>query len=579
MDGTGVIRYEFGDYSLLPSERLLLRGGEPVPLKPKVFDTLLTLVQHRRRLLSRDELIGLIWPGRIVEEGNLSQNIFTLRKLLGERPHEHRFIVTVPGQGYRFVAKVKEVLDEESASAPGSAGGGLKSLAVLPLKSLPPTEDESYLGLVIADTLITRLNSGSGISVRPTTAILKYTRTDEDPLKVGRELVVDVVVDGTVRWVGEKVRVNLQMVDVRTRETIWAGLFEAATDDLVRVEDSIAEQVVAALKVVVRGGGRRGRAPADIETYQTYVKGRFFWDKRTEEGLKVGLACAREVVAAEPDFALGHVGMADSYLLMGEYSYAAPEEAFPAALAAVQQALSLNPELGEAQASLAEYLFFYEWDWARAEEHYQRALRLSPDYATARHWYTWFLCAMGRFEEAAEQIRRAQMLDHGSIVLYTMVGMPFYFRGDYRRAIEQFRRTLEMDLSFGHVRYYLGSALAHSGRYEEAAAQFEEQIAADPIQQALGLLGYCYARSGRAGRAREMLARLDELEGRRHVSPYVRAFVHVGLGETGEALSQLEKTYERRSPWMVWLNVDPFFGSLRSEPRFVSLLDRLGFKR
>lgn len=572
------MRYEFGEYTLLLSERLLLRRGERVALKPKVFDTLLALVQNPGRLLSKEELIGLIWPDSFVEEGNLPQNIFTLRRTLGESPQDHRFIVTVPGSGYRFVARVREVGEGEDAGA--DARPPVRSLAVLPLRNLLPDGGSDYLGLVIADTLITQLSASGVISVRPTSTVLKYAEADSDPLEVGRKLLVDAVVDGTVRRSGDALKVNVQMVAVPGGETLWASRFEAAVGDFAVIEDAVAEQVAASLRLELeRGAGTspRRKAPKNLDIYQTYVKGRFFWEKRTEEGLRTALSAARAVLEAEPELPLGYLGMADSYLLMGEYLYLSPGEAFPPALAAARRALALDPALGEAHASLAEYTFFYCWDWAAAERYYKNAIRLSPDYATARHWYSWFLVAMGRFEEAADQIRQAQMIDPGSLTYNTIVGLPHYYMGRYEQAIKQFRSTLEVEPGYQYAHYYLGSALVHAGRYEEAVAEFETLVAVSPIQQAIALLGHCYAVSGHADAARRVLARLDELERQRFVSAYVRAFVHLGLGERARALALLERACDEQEPWVVYLNVDPFFRSLRGEPRFARLLARLKF--
>lgn len=576
------MRYEFDEYSLLTSERLLLRRGERVPLKPKVFDTLLALVQNPGRLLSKEELIRLIWPDSFVEVSNLSQNIFTLRRVLGESPQDHRFIVTVPGYGYRFVARVRELSEGDG---PGGAAAAevrppIRSLAVLPLKTLPPDAGNDYLGLVIADTLITQLGSSGIISVRPTSTVLKYAETGRDPLEVGRKLQVDAVLDGTIRRSGDTMRVNVQMLAVPGGETLWANRFEAAVADFAVIEDALAEQVAASLRVELeRGAGARlhRKTPKDIDVYQTYVKGRFFWDKRTEEGLRIALSSARAVLEAEPELPLGYIGLADSYLLMGEYLYLSPGEAFPPARAAARKALALDPALGEAHASMAEYAFFYGRDWAGAERYYRDAIKLSPDYATARHWYTWFLIAMSRYEDAAEQIRQAQMIDPGSLVLNTIVGLPYYYLGRYEQAIKQFRGTLEIEPNHHHARYYLGSALVHSDRPKEAVAEFEAMVAASPIQQAIALLGYCYAVSGRRDEAGRMLSRLDELGRHRFVAAYVRAFIHMGLGERGRALDQLERAYEEQEPWAAFLNVDPFFRGLRGEPRFTRLLERLRF--
>jgi DNA-binding winged helix-turn-helix (wHTH) protein/tetratricopeptide (TPR) repeat protein len=575
------VRYEFDEYSLLATERLLLKRGERVALKPKVFDTLLALVRNPGRLLSKEELIGLIWPDSFVEESNLSQNVFTLRKVLGESPQDHRFIVTVPGYGYRFVSRVREVAGEAGpgAGAETEARPPVGSLAVLPLKTLLPVAGDDYLGLVIADTLITQLGA-SGVTVRPTSTVLKYAEAERDPLEVGRTLRVDAVLDGTVRRTGDRLRVNVQLVASPGGQTLWANGFEASVSDFAAIEDAVAEQVAASLRVELeRGAGVRPRpkAPKDLDVYQTYVKGRFFWEKRTEEGVRVGLACARAVLEAQPELPLGYIGLADSYLLMGEFLYLSPQEAFPPAREAARKALALDPALGEAHASLAESTFFHERNWADAERYYRDAIKLSPDYAAAHHWYTWFLIAMGRYEDAAEQIGQAQMIDPGSLVHNTIVGLPHYYVGRYEQAIKQFRSTLEVEPGYQHARYYLGSALVHAGRHEEAISEFETMVAAEPIQQAVGLLGYCYAVAGRADDARATLSRLDELGRERFVSAYVRAFVHMGLGERERALEHLERACDEGEPWVVFLNVDPFFRDLRGEPRFGRLLERLRF--
>lgn len=306
--GEDFVRYEFDEYSLLTSERLLLRRGERVALKPKVFATLLALVQNPGRLLSKEELIGLIWPDSFVEENNLSQNIFTLRRVLGESPQDHRFVVTVPGYGYRFVAKVREIDEGEVPSGGLEAAevrSPVRSLAVLPLKSLPPDTGNDYLGLVIADTLITQLGASGVVSVRPTSTVLKYAETERDTLEVGRKLQVDAVLDGTVRRSGDAMKVNVQMLAVPGGETLWASRFEAAAADFAAIEDALAEQVAASLRIELERGASarpRRKSPKEIDVYQTYVKGRFFWDKRTEEGLRLALSSACAAWRRSPSY-------------------------------------------------------------------------------------------------------------------------------------------------------------------------------------------------------------------------------------------------------------------------------------
>lgn len=573
-------RFEFEDYVLLPSERLLKKNNEVVLLKPKVFDTLLTLVRHNGKLLSKEDLIQLIWEGRSVEEGNLSQYIFTLRKIFGENPHDHRFIVTIPGQGYRFVAKVFEVSEDSnrnySPETTRSAGRQIRSLAVLPLNYLRAQEDEDFFGLAAADTLITRLSTNRNISIRSTAAIIKYAYSKTDPIAIGRELNVDAIMSGTMIKCAEKIILNIQLTNIFNRELIWANKFEAAASNFLETHDQIAEQVAEALAIELHQNEKiQGNKPDNQEVYQTYLKGRYFWNKRSEAGLEKGLACAEEVIAAEPDFALGYIGIADSYLLLGEYLFAAPENVFPKARAAAEKALKITPGLAEGYASLAEYFFYYEKDWTKAEDFFRRAIKLNPTYACAIHWYTWLLFGMGRFDEALAQIEQAQHIDNSSILLSTIRGLPFYYKRDFDRAIIQFRRILEAAPELMHARYYLGSALVHAGDTEAAITEFKKCISAEPVQQAIALLGYCLAVSGDHLSARNQLRLLDEIEQRRYVSPYVRAIVHTGLDETRQALTLLERAFKENAAWIVWLAVDPFFDKLHNEPRFQNLLEKL----
>lgn len=287
------------------------------------------------------------------------------------------------------------------------------------------------------------------------------------------------------------------------------------------------------------------------------------------------MAYAEKVAAAEPDFPLGYIGIADSYLLLGEFLYLSPTAAFPPAREAAEQALRLETGLSEGFASLAEYFFYYERDWIQAEKYYRRAIEINPDYATARHWYTWFLCAMKRFDEALAQIEEAQKLDPNSLILSTIRGMPFYYKKQFERAITQFRSILEIEPDFTHARYYLGSSLAHVGQVADAIAEFEKISESEPMQQSFALLGYCYAVAGREREALTMLAKLDEIENQRYVSPYIRAFIHTGLGETEQALTLLEKAFEEKAAWLVWLNVDPFFARLHNQKRFKTIIGKL----
>ncbi|MBS1797985.1 MAG: winged helix-turn-helix domain-containing protein [Acidobacteria bacterium] len=583
--GNKVLRYEFENYALHPSERLLFRGGEPVPMKSKVFETLLTLVRNPGRLLTKDELMTEIWGSNFVEEANLTQNIFTLRKIFGEKPRDHRFIVTVPGRGYRFVAPVAPVVDANAAetfgtNAPPSAGRS-RSLAVLPLKFLFPreTDEKKYLGLAIADSLITQLSTSARFAVRSTEAVLKYAETEKDALAIGRELDVEVVLSGTLQTLNEKIRANLQLHDTQSGDTLWADKFEVVSNDFFELQDTISTRAADALAQRSNGHAARSpRTPDNPEIYQKYIKYRFFWESRTEDGLLASLAGAREIVAAAPDFALGYICLADAYLLLGHHLYLPPARVYENVRAAVDRALALDPQLAEAYATKADYSFITK-DWEASERLHRRSIALDPDYAAARHWYSWYLMAMGRFDESFEQIEQAQRLDVNSLYLITIRGVPFCYQRDFDRALRQFRLVLEIDPTYKRAHYYLAWALLHSGRLPEAIAEFERVVAAEPIQQTIALLGYAYGRAGETEKARAMLRRLESMGRERYVSPYHRAIFYAGLDDRDAVFAELENAFAENSIWLIWLNVDLQFDHLRADPRFRALVERLNFPR
>ena len=351
-----IVSYEFGSYRLRPSERLLVREGHPVPLTPKVFDTLLVFVEHSGQLLSKDELMRMIWRDTVVEEGNLTQNIFILRKTLGESPHDHQYLVTIPLQGYRFVAKVKKSYeDERAARAPHSSveaeNTPITSIAVMPFTLLNGLTDQQCVGIGIADTLITKLSNLRQLVVRPTSAVLKYAEIKQDLSAIGRELQVAAVLDGTVQRFEKRLRVNVRLVDVESGVAIWAGKFDDEYKDIFYVQDAIAEHVVHSLQLEL-SGEERGQLiksyTGNVEAYQHYIKGRYYWDQRTEQGLLRAIDYVRQAIQLDPDYAPAYIGLADTYALLGEYLFSPPGEAFPQAKMA---ALKRQPNVSSGRRS------------------------------------------------------------------------------------------------------------------------------------------------------------------------------------------------------------------------------------
>jgi TolB-like protein/Tfp pilus assembly protein PilF len=531
-------------------------------------------------------LLRTVWPDARVEEGNLSQTIFVLRKALGERPDEHRYIVTIPGLGYRFVEPVTwDRATSDEASRPSTAArvtgsrGTLPSLAVLPFASLGAAAGEEYLELGITDALITKLGSVRGVTVRPTTAVLKYHKHRTDPLVAASELAVDVILNGTIQRSGDRIRVGVHVISGHDGSMRWAGHFDEKLTDLFAVEDSIADQVTRALTLTLTEEERQRLARRNTENthaYHAFLKGRFFWNKRTEEALRKGIAQFDEAIAHDPEYALAYAGLADSYNLLCAYGALPPQEGFPRARQAAERALELDEHLAEAHTSLAYATLHFYWDWPVAEREFLRALSLNANYATAHQWYGGYLAARGRFDESLAEIEQAHRIDPVSLMINADIGWLSFFARQHDRAIEQLRKTIDMDPNFALAYWLLGLNKEQKGQLEEATADFRRAVSlSQDIPFALASLGHVLGRSGKRGEAAAALEELLRLAARRYVSPHSIATVYIGLGEMSEALEWLNRAADERSNWIVFLNVDPVFDPLRDEPRFRKIADRL----
>lgn len=637
--------YEFGPFRIAVSERVLLRDGQAVPLAPKVFDTLLVLVQNSGRILEKDELMKAVWPDVVVEEVNLAHNISVLRKVFANEASGQQYIETVPRRGYRFMGEVREVSDnsaemviaertrsslliEEEVSDQKDAadtGAGdqlrlqakrkrvlkvislgvaiavlsvlafylwqwsrprrlpnttLKSIAVLPFKPLIAGSRDEPLELGIADTLITRLSSIKDLVVRPIGTVRKYAALDQDPVAAGRELNVDLVLDGSIQRSGEHIRIAARLVRVSDGASVWSEQFDHDFTSLFELQDTISNRVTSALALKLTGEERAllaKRYTEDNQAYQSYIKGRYYWNQRTEAGLKKSIEYFNEAIEKDHAYALALSGLADSYTTLGYFSYLAPEEAFPKAKEAAVRALELDPALAEPHTSLAYASFYYDWNWAEAESQFQQAIALNQNYATAHHWYGVYLTAMRRFDEALAEIMRARELDPTSLIINTDLGFSLYYSRRYDDAIRQLQTVLDMNKDFPLAHLWLGRAYQEKDMYREAIAEFEraEAVMRDwPV--ALGAIGYVEAASGNSAEARKMLARLDALSNERYITPYAVALIHAALAERDEAFAWLNKAHKDRSHWLVWLKIDPRFNSLHSDSRFADIAQSVG---
>jgi DNA-binding winged helix-turn-helix (wHTH) protein/TolB-like protein len=475
--------YEFGPFRLDAAKRLLYQAGEVVPLKPKVFETLLVLVEQSGkqggRVLGKDELMERLWAGKFVEEGNLTFNVSKLREALGESPHQHRYIVTVPGEGYRFVAGVTELADESAeinsrgrirtsitdeepkeahaqagvgslsapvrprnlrlpvllacallvglaavigyymrakrveppaSPAPPAPGTTIRSIAVLPFKPLVVEGRDASLELGMADSLIMRLSTLGQITVRPLSAVRRYTDLEQDAIKAGQELRVESVLEGNIQRLQDRIRVRVRLVRIGDGKPLWVEQFDEKFTDIFAVQDSISERVAGALALKLTGEEEELLAKHHTdnpEAYRAYLLGLFFWEKSTGDGARKAIGYFEEAIRLDQNYALAYAGLAKSYAILGVFGLIPLKEAQRKTLQLATRALELDDKLAEAHASMAAAVKNYYWNWPDAEKHFRRAIALKPSYAQAHEWYGWSLACVGRFDEAIAEARRA----------------------------------------------------------------------------------------------------------------------------------------------------------------------------
>jgi DNA-binding winged helix-turn-helix (wHTH) protein/Flp pilus assembly protein TadD len=587
MDSAPESFYEFGPFRLDARRHVLLRDGQAISLAPKVFETLLLLVRNSGQVLKKSELIDAIWPDTFVEESNLAQHIFLLRKILGEDKNEHRYIVTVPGAGYRFVAQVRESVNSEAAyqqtAQPDSARDVWPpaSLAVLPFKDITGAKDDEALGLGIADALIMKLSGLLPVKVRPTTSVLKYAGKTVDPLSAGRELSVDALLDGYYQRHNDQFRVSVQLIRVKDGMTIWAAKFDDSFSNFFAIQDSVSEQVVRELELKLSSAEKtrlKKNYTDNPEALHAFIKGRYFWNRRTTGALKKGLEYAQQAIALDPAYAAAYVGIADTYNLLGaQHSVLSPKEAFPKARAAAQRALEIDPDMAEAYASIGFVNYCFDWDRESSENNFRKAIELKPNYPTAHHWYGEFLATTGRFTEAVAEMRQALTLDPLSLAILTDLGATFYYEREYHRSERALSEAIAVDPNFVRAHLVLAAVQEQKGEYDEAIASLRRASTLaekDPV--ILSAMAHACAIAGKTREARRVLKELRQLSERRYLPPCSIALIYAGLGEMEAAHSWLEKAFEVRDMNLVWLKVNPRFDPLRSDAGFKELLRRVG---
>src|SRR6266478_3386161 len=465
-----------------------------------------------------------------------------------------------------------------------SNGVNAKSIAVLPFENASNEPNTEYLSEGISEALINSLSELQQLRVIARPTAFRYKQKDVDPRQVGRELGVAAVLTGKVRQMQDALNVQVDLVDAVTGAQIWGAAYDRKIADLVAIKQAIAQEVTAKLKLKLSSEEQRRlvkRDSTNAEAYQFYLRGRYFWNKRTSDGIKQAIEHFQQSIERDPNFALGHVGLADSYTGLTFYNFAAPHETMPKAKESAIKALALDDTLAEAHATLAHILINYDWNSSSAEKEFKRSIELNPEYATGHQWYAiHYLTATGRLEEALQEMKRALELEPASLVMNTFMGATLYYAGRYDEAIDQCRRTIEMDPNFAVAHWHLGLAYEQKQVLDAATEEFKKAISlsgGSPLMRAA--LARAYAKSQKKHEANEMLNELNELWKQQYVSAYEVATIYVVLGNSEQAFQLLAKAYAEHSFHLANLNVCPHFKSVRSDPRFQDLVQRIGLSR
>lgn len=573
--------YEFGNFRLDPAKRVLLdRDGTPISLTPKVYDTLAYLVQHAGALLDKEELLHAVWPDTAIEENNLTQNISQLRRVLGEGRGDHRYIATVPGRGYEFVAKVSSAADDVG-EVPLTAK---PSIVVLPFVNVSADPELDYFCDGLAEELINRLSKLRRLRVVARTSAFYFKRKQVDIAEIAQKLNVGTVLEGSVRKSRNRIRVAAQLINAADGCQLWSERYDREIEmrDIFEVQEEITLAVMHALSLSLASGEQSAllsHHTADLQAQELYLKGRFHLFRMTPSGIELGLSYFRQAIERDPSDAVAQVGLAHAYRMFALTLERAPNEVLPKAKHAAEEAVRLDSNLAEAHAVLAFNMFWHEWLWDIAEKHFRRALELNPASADTCWMYAHLLSNTGRHEEALSRVERARELDPLSGLINAMQGWFLLHAGRIEQAVARLREALQLDSNSRVAHLFTASAYIEQGLFLEAISETRAVRALSPSDtHAMALEALAETRIGNKAKAELMRDQLLQRSRERHVPPYHIAILYNGLNEPAEALTWLERGFEQHDPKMVFLEVDPRWKTLRREPRYQSLLKRMQFQ-
>ena len=626
----------FGVFELDLRAGELRKRGLRVRLQQQPFQVLAMLLEHAGQVVGREELQKKLWPADtfVDFDHGLNKAINKIREALGDSAESPRFVETVARRGYRFIADVRiaegtSVPSTELATQPSPApdsrdrqdvgplamltrllqlhawkisgfvliallaslaawrvhGGNrpstvIRSLAVLPLESLSTDASQDYFADGMTDELISDLGQISALRVISRTSMMAYKHTRKSLPQIARELNVDAVVEGTVLRSGDQVRITAQLIEGSTDRHVWSQSYQGELRDTLALQNDVARAIADQIRINVNPqeqAALRNVTVVNPVAYESYLKGRFFWNKRTADGLKVALAYFNEAIDEDSKYAQAYSGVADTYALLGDWQYAVmtAKEALPKAKAAAMKAVELDTGLGEAHNSLAFCLDGFDWDLESAGKEFRRAIELNPGYATAHHWYAWHLALLHQYDQAIEEMRKAENVDPLSLVINSDLAELLALAHFNDESIRQSRKTIEMDPNFGLAHNHLGQAYLQKHMNVEAVAELQQAVKlSGGSPTCVANLARAYVASGKRNEAVELLGELKKRSTPGHSFASEISVIYASLGDMDQAMSWLEKGYEERfNPGVL---IRPGFDPLRSDPRFENLVRRVG---
>jgi len=524
----------------------------------------------------------LSWAFEITPEGIKLESEIEPNKSIKRRTGRKIVAVTIALAVVAAGLFVYQLVRSKSdiAESPTTTMIANKSIAVLPFDSLSEDKSNAYFAEGVQDEILTRLAKVADLKVISRTSTQRFKSAPSDLRDIAKQLGVMNILEGSVQKANDQVRVNVQLINAMNDAHLWAEIYDRKLTDIFATESDIAKTIAETLQAKLTGSEKTAmskKPTANTEAYELYLKGRFFWNKRTGADLRKAIDYFNQAIAKDPNYAVAHSGLADSYLLLPPYGAAAPKDSIPQAKAAVKKALELDDTLAEAHASSGRILSGFDFDSTKAIAEFERAIELNPNYATAHHWFgAGPLLALGRFDESIVEAKRSIELDPLSMIDNADFGNDYYCARRYDEAIAQLRKTIEIEPRFYLAHYYLAQALQMKGQLPEAIAEYRKATELDDDPFALALLGQAYARSGQTDDARKILARLNEEAKTRYVAAYGIGAVFLGMGDKNHAMDELERAYRENDGNDIYnIRVDPLLDDLRADPRFEALAEKI----